>query len=210
MSVAYIPKQFSFDGLIKQHDFIEKHNFGQLIVAKTRTLNVAHLPFFLDRNFKPKGRLLCHVATSNPIWEDIHSANVVAVFSGPHAYISPKWYVTNDQVPTWNNSAIYAHVTAKIIEQPDLGKHLSQLVEREEKLMSPDKPWSVEEISSATYESMQKYIIGIELSISSIEAKMKMSQNRNPEDRMGVVEQLEVIGSEQTRSVASMIKSEFK
>ncbi|MBH69145.1 MAG: transcriptional regulator [Rhodospirillaceae bacterium] len=207
MPLAYIPKHFTFTKLKKQHDFIDKYNFGQLIVVKQDSLNITHLPFLLDRDCKPKGKLLSHVAVSNPIWKDLEAARVIAVFSGPHAYISPRWYETNDQVPTWNYSAIYVQGTARIIEPETLDELLTRLVEKEEnQLVSRDK-WSTQDISDSKYQMMRKSIVGIELNIEEIEAKLKMSQNRTTVDQLGVVAALKALGSDTAAAVASAIET---
>ena len=208
MPLAYIPKHFSFTELNKQHDFIEKYNFGQLIVVKQDSLNIAHLPFLLDRDCKPQGTLLSHVAASNPIWKDLTAARVIAVFTGPHSYISPRWYKTKDQVPTWNYSAIYVQGTARIIPPNTLDKLLTRLVEKEEnQLVSRDK-WSISNISDSRYQMMQKSIVGIELNIKGIEAKLKMSQNRDPVDQLEVIAALKALGSETAVAVASAIETQ--
>ena len=206
MSINYVPQHFNMCSTQQQHNFIEKYNFGQLIVVDAESLYIAHLPFYLDRTLSVSGSLLCHVAKANPIWKNIIKSKISAVFTGPHAYISPRWYPSNNQVPTWNYSAIYVEGRAKLLTANNLKILLDKLTEKEEMLVPNSVKWTPTEVEHDKYISMSKAIVGIEIEIINITGKLKMSQNRLPEDRQGAIKGLLKTGLPDSLQVASMIE----
>jgi transcriptional regulator len=206
MFINYVPQHFNMCSTQQQHNFIEKYNFGQLIVADVEDLYIAHLPFYLDRTLSISGSLLCHVAKANPIWKNIKKARISAVFTGPHAYISPRWYPSNNQVPTWNYSAVYVEGQAKLLTANNLKTLLNQLTQKEEMLVQNSVKWVPTEVEHDKYISMSKAIVGIEIEITNITGKLKMSQNRLPEDRQGAIKGLVKTGFTSSLEVASMIE----
>ena len=206
MSVTYIPKHFEFHGLDEKHDFIENYNFGQLICTREDNLNMSYLPFLLNRTDSPLGSLQCHVAKNNSIWRDITKSRITAVFSGPHAYISPCWYSSKDQVPTWNYSAVFAEGKVRLLDDDQLAPLLIKLTNSEENRTWNNIKWPTREVGTPKYDPMMKAIVGIELKIEKIYGKLKMSQNRSSEDRAGAVQGLLESSCESHAAVAKMIK----
>ena len=206
MSVTYIPRHFEFHGLKEKHDFIDTYNFGQLICTNGDNLNIAFLPFSLDRTNFPLGSLQCHVARNNSIWRDIKKGRITAIFLGPHAYISPRWYSSSDQVPTWNYSAVFAEGRATLLDDDQLIPLLKTLTDSEENRTRNKSKWSTKEVGTPKYRSMMKAIVGIELQIEKIYGKLKMSQNRSSKDRVGAINGLGEGASENHVAVAKMIK----
>ena len=206
MSVTYIPKHFEFHGLREKHDFIDKYNFGQLICTHGENLNIAFLPFLLNRTSFPLGSLQCHVAKNNSIWQDITKSRITAIFSGPHAYISPCWYSSEDQVPTWNYSAVFAEGQVRLLDDNQLAPLLIKLTNSEENRTWNNIKWSTRKVGASKYGSMMRAIVGIELQIEKIYGKLKMSQNRSSEDRAGAVQGLLESSYESHAAVAKMIK----
>jgi transcriptional regulator len=187
MSVTYLPKHFIMHGLNNKHDFIDKYSFGQLLIAKSGDVMVTYLPFLLNRQTTPYGSLQCHVAKANPIWGDITETPVTAIFTGPHAYISPNWYQNENQVPTWNYSAVFVEGRVTILTDKALMGLLSHLTQKEEDKTSDKIKWSTDMIPAKQYNQMTKSIVGLEIKIDNIIGKVKMSQNRCSEDRAGAV-----------------------
>jgi transcriptional regulator len=114
----YQPRVFREDDRSRLHDLIERHAFGMLLVpSPDGSVEASHLPFHLDRNGGPHGCLTVHVARANPIWEGaLASGRVTAVFTGPHAYVSPLWYEHPDeQVPTWNYAVVHARGVPRLL-----------------------------------------------------------------------------------------------
>ena len=206
MSVSYIPRHFEFHGLKEKHDFIDTYNFGQLISTNGDNLNIAFLPFSLNRTNFPLGALQCHVARNNSIWRDIKKGRMTAIFSGPHAYISPRWYSSSDQVPTWNYSAVFAEGRATLLNEDQLVPLLKTLTDSEENRTRNKSKWSTKEVGTTKYRYMMKAIVGIELQIEKIYGKLKMSQNRSSKDRVGAINGLRESASEYHVAVAKMIK----
>ena len=206
MSVTYVPKYFEFHGLKEKHDFIDTYNFGQLICTHGDNLNIAFLPFLLNRTKFPLGSLQCHVARNNSIWRGVKKGRMTAIFSGPHAYISPRWYSSSNQVPTWNYSAVFAEGRATLLSSDQIIPLLTKLTDSEENRTRNTSKWSTKEVETPTYRSMMKAIVGIELQIEKIYGKLKMSQNRAYKDRIGAINGLRESASENHVAVAKMIK----
>src|SRR5206468_1591417 len=102
--------------LNKLHAFIEQESFGLLVSQVDGLPFATHLPFLLERTSGPHGTLVCHVARANPQWQTASGQTVLAVFSGPHVYVSPTWYEAEQVVPTWNYAAVHVYGRAQIIE----------------------------------------------------------------------------------------------
>ncbi len=109
----YIPSSFAERNVSKLHDFVTANSFATLVSANSPRSNnggepqASHLPLLCDRTFGPLGQLVGHMATANPHWRQLDGEKVLAIFAGPHAYISPTWYETDNAVPTWNYVAVH-------------------------------------------------------------------------------------------------------
>ena len=115
----YIPAAFQQTDKTKLHDFIEANSFGLLVSTHGGEPFATHLPFLLERDAGPHGCLVGHVARANPQWHGLDGQTVLAVFSGPHAYVSPTWYEAENVVPTWNYVAVHAYGPCRLVEDPD-------------------------------------------------------------------------------------------
>jgi transcriptional regulator len=139
-------------------------------------------------------RLIGHVARANPLWREADGQPVLALFQGPQAYVSPNWYPSKAEhgkaVPTWNYTMVQAHGTLRAIEDPAwLLAFVTRLTERHEGGRA--MPWHVTDAPADYIESMLRAIVGIEIDVTRLEGKFKLSQNRPAEDRTGVVLGLE-------------------
>jgi transcriptional regulator len=139
----YLPAAFAETDLTKLHDFIERHSFG-LLVSQVEGLPFAtHLPFLLERTSGPHGSLVCHIARANPQWQQANGQTALAIFTGPHAYISPTWYEAEQVVPTWNYAAVHVYGRFEVIENERvLLKIVQEMVAVYERSMP--RPWSFE------------------------------------------------------------------
>jgi transcriptional regulator len=146
------------------------------------------------------------VARNNSIWRDIKKGRMTAIFSGPHAYISPQWYSSLNQVPTWNYSAVFAEGRATLLNDDQIIPLLKKLTDNAENRTENKSKWSTKEVGTSKYHSMITAIVGIELQIEKIYGKLKMSQNRSSKDRVGVINGLRESSSENHVAVAKMIK----
>jgi transcriptional regulator len=183
----YTPKYFAENDLEQIYRLIEKYNFGTLIcTTSSGELEMTHLPFILARDEGEMGVLRAHVARANPIWRMFSEAkNVVAVFQGPHAYITPAWYLDRAEVPTWNYTVAHVFGKAHLIEKEQLRQLLVELVEKHE--TDADDRWRISDVPEQLFERMLEEIVGFEIIIDNFKGKFKLNQNRIRGDREGVI-----------------------
>jgi transcriptional regulator len=203
--MTYVPSAFRIQESDAAHQLISDNNFGMLITSGTDGILVSHLPFVLDPARGSHGHLRCHVAKANPIWRAIEAGPLLAVFSGPHAYISPDWYVDPNLVPTWNYTAAYVRGEGRLMDGDALDILLTDLTAGEEARITNKTPWSIDSVPEATYRPMRQAIVGIDIAITSIDGKAKMSQNRGLDDRAGVIKGLRGLASADARAVAALV-----
>jgi len=181
----YIPQDFAVDDRKKILEFIKSNAFGQLISTVDGRLFSSHIPFCCDNQGQS---LICHMAKNNPQWKEIVGQEVLLTFQGPHDYISPSWYAAPG-VPTWNYQVAHVYGRAELItEASKLKRIINELTKLYES--SSETPWSLD-----YNESMLNAIIGIEIKITEIQCKYKLSQNRSEQDRKQVIKQLRERGS---------------
>jgi transcriptional regulator len=184
----YIPPVFAQKDLATLHDFIDQHSFGLLVSTTEGGPVASHLPFLLDRSVGPSGGLLGHMAAANAQWRHAEGSNVLVVFSGPHAYVSPSWYEAENVVPTWNYLAVHVYGTFEVVREPAaLASVLAQSVAKYE---GPrERPWQFD--ASGEYaRKMMKQIVGFRIEVRQLEGKWKLSQNQPAERRARVREAL--------------------
>ena len=185
----YIPEHFAETDLPTLHEFMQQHSFATLVTQHDGAPFASHLPLLLDRCIGTHGALLGHMARNNGQWRDFAAgAEILVMFQGPHAYVSPTWYEPNPMsVPTWNFTAVHAYGKARILSEAELVETLHQLVDENEKAFP--QPWKLQ-ISQAMRERALGAIVGFEIRLSRIEGKFKLSQNRSAQDRKNVIAQL--------------------
>lgn len=197
----YIPNHFKIDDEEKIYEFIEKYSFATFYSTHNGEPYAAHLPLILNKNEKS---LYGHFARQNGQWKDIGNQVVLAVFQGPHSYISPTWYETNRAVPTWNYVAIHLYGKLEIIENEKvIFDSLNEMVNKYEK---PDSPYNLKHVDPNFIEGMSKGIVAFRIKINKIEAKAKLSQNHPVERQELIIEQLERSSDQNDLQVASLMK----
>lgn len=181
----YIPKHFNVTDKEEISGFIKANAFGQLISLVKGKLFSSHIPFLFSNDNQS---LICHVAKSNPQWESIENQEVLVTFQGPHDYVSPSWY-SSPGVPTWNYQSVHIygkpHLIAELEQLSSIVNELTGIYES-----ALEKPWKPEYKSS-----MLNAIIGIEIIITDVQCKYKLSQNRSKNDRLQVLEEHKKRGS---------------
>jgi len=181
----FIPQHFEVTDKDEIFSFIKANAFGQLVSSVKGRIFSSHLPFFLSDDGQS---IICHVAKRNPQWKSIEDQEVLVTFQGPHDYVSPSWY-SSTGVPTWNYQAVHVYGKPKLItDKEKLGVIVRDLTEAYES--SLEKPWEPK-----YKESLLNAIIGIEIEISEIQCKYKLSQNRSEKDQNQVTEHLKKKGS---------------
>ena len=200
----YIPEFFKETNPERISTLVEGNSFGMLVTAPDGVPFVSHLPFIFDHAAGSKGKLLCHMARANPQWQHFSSCSeVLAVFQGPHAYVSPSWY-SSPGVPTWNYAVVHLRGKPRLIESES---ELEALVERlthvyESHMPSPWKP----NLAGERRTKLLNMIVGFEIEVTDIQGKFKLSQNRPLEDQQRVIEALSQ-SSNQTEAAVSKLMS---
>jgi transcriptional regulator len=200
----YIPSAFAENKVSTLHDFIEHHSFGLVISCADRRAVASHLPLLLDRKAGANGSLSGHMARANRQWRQAAGQEVLAVFSGPHAYISPAWYQAEQVVPTWNYVAVHAYGRLTLIQDPDaLTRLVEDFVQVYEQSM-PD-PWLLNGREEFVRQKIEQ-IIGFRIDIEHLEGKWKLSQNHPVVRRQTVIQALKERADENSRAVAALME----
>lgn len=187
----YRPRSFRVDDLGKLHGLVRSVGFGTLISGSGGAeLEATHLPLLLDAERGELGTLIGHFARANPNWHALEGEpEVLVTFLGPHAYVSPSWYASPVAVPTWNYAAVHVRGVPRLVtDRGVLRSQLERLVTEHEAYV--DEPWSIERAGSIV-EQLMEAIVGFEITITRIEGKWKLNQNRSAEDQAGVAAALE-------------------
>ena len=199
----YIPAAFRETETDRLHAFLHEHSFALLTTHGAGGLVASHLPLLIDPTRGPLGTLVGHFAKANGQALDA-GAECLAVFSGPHAYISPTWYETPNTVPTWNYVAVHAYGALKLIEdKTELARILAVTVEKYEGHRSP--PWPFD-AGTDFHQKLLDGIVGFEVEITRLEGKWKLNQNHPPERRQRVIAALLEASGENNDAVAKLME----
>jgi transcriptional regulator len=199
----YKQSHFIQDDEQKMLDLIKSHSLATLVTLTSTGLVGNHIPMIVEQRNKQL-YLQGHVAKNNDIWQDIDEAvDVLAIFNGPDAYITPSWYpskkIDGKVVPTWNYAVV--HVSGKLKHYQDkkrLLAHLHKLSQFNES--SKPQPWKLTDAPQQYIDKMLNAIVGIEIEISHMQGKTKMSQNHPATNQQGVIEGLRSEGQNLTAS----------
>jgi transcriptional regulator len=182
----YVPPHFSEPRKEVLFDLIENNPFGVFVMNGKNGLDANHIPFLLNPNDGPQGVLHCHVARANSVWQDIATGDeVLIIFSAAESYVSPNWYPSkrdfHKQVPTWNY--MVAHVHGRVTIRDD-ERYIRTVVARLTRIheASQPRPWKMSDSSREFIDAMVKAIVGIEIEITRLVGKTKLSQNKEVRD----------------------------
>ena len=195
----YVPKHFEKEDGDQLAAFIDENAFGVLVTVSEDRPFASHIPFIYEREANV---LLGHVARANPQWRHFsNGADVMIIFQGPHAYVSPSWYLSPG-VPTWNYVVAHVYGSAQALEdRPSIQRIIERLTQKYERSNNP--PWVPK------YEKRHlEAIVGIEVKIKAVQGKFKLSQNRSAADRAAVVAKLKSTGSENDLALARLMEKE--
>lgn len=201
----YTPAHFATGDRAAVARLMHDHPFATLITPGASEPLVSHLPLLIVPGCEPHGTLIGHFARANLHWEMAATTPSVAIFHGPHAYISPRWYMHPDtMVPTWNYAAVHAHGTLEIIEDLTEARHiLETLVHRFEHDRA--EPWTFA-MPPRPRDAMVGAIVAFRMRIKRLDAKFKLSQNRTAEDRGRVMAGLKADGYADAQSTATWME----
>jgi transcriptional regulator len=207
---VYLPAHFEERRIEVLHALIREEPLGTLVTAGPEGITANHVPFEIDPEPAPFGTLRAHVARANPVWRDHPpGAEALVIFQGASTYVSPSWYPskreTGKVVPTYNYVVVHARGRLRAIDDPAwLRRLVGRLTDRHE--AGSEHPWKVTDAPGDYVESQLRAIVGIEIVPGSLVGKWKLSQNRPPLDRDGVVRALERAGDARSLDMAKRVK----
>jgi len=198
----YLPKHFEETRVEELRRIMAEYPLGAFVIHGPNGLDANHLPFHLDPDAGAHGRLLAHVARTNPVWTEIKDGDqVLVIFRAANAYVSPNWYPSKHelhrQVPTWNYQAVHVHGKAHVRDDERFVRGVvARLTRTHEAGTGADRPWKMTDAPQDYIEQMLAAIVGLEIEISRIVGKWKLSQNKEERDRIGAAEELRKRGAD--------------
>jgi transcriptional regulator len=201
----YIPEHFTMEDVTVAYYVIQENSFATLFSIHKGMPFATHLPLLLN---KEQTYLYGHFARPNPQWQDIQNQTVLAVFHGPHCYISPSWYETNQAVPTWNYVTVHVYGQVELIE--DEYELMSSLNDMVLKYEAPDSSYRLQDVDAEFLVGMNKGVQGFKIKIDRIEGKAKVSQNHSLHRQELIIKQLEQIPFPNEQQIASLMKANLK
>jgi transcriptional regulator len=196
----YIPDLFARHDVDDLRALMRDHGFATLVTVADGEPFASHLPLLWVDDGSTHGVIVGHVARANPQWRHFASrAPAVAMFAGPHAYVSPTWYATADQVPTWNYAAVHAYGVPRALDPAGARAVLDRLVARHE------DAWQLDRLPAAKQDALIAAIVAFEMPIARLEGKWKVGQNRKPEDRRRAAEHLATTGAPDATAIAKLM-----
>jgi transcriptional regulator len=202
----YIPASFRVTDEATILTFIERYDFGTIVTSSASDGIVAtHVPILVKR-VGDRVVLQGHVARANGHWRDFDGrTQALAIFQGPHGYVSPTWYATAPAVPTWNYAAVHVYGRPLAVEDRHVASGiLEALVEKFES--DRLRPYRTEELAGKFYDQMVSRIVAFEMPVEKIESKFKLGQNRSKEDREGTIQGLIAEGSPGAAALAAFMR----
>lgn len=206
----YTPKLNREEDLSRLHQFIRENPLCTLVTLTGTDLVASHIPVVLHERELEFGVMRGHLARANSQWKNFSpEVQALAIFTGPQHFISASWYpgkkTHGEEVPTWNYTAVHAYGNLRVIEDPDwLLEHLKSLVDQSEVIA--EVPWKVTDAPPKFISVEMRNIIGIELDITRVEGKWKVSQNRNDEDAAGVVAGLQALNTHESDVMCALVQ----
>ena len=208
----FMPDHFRVENLAEMHALMRAHPFAALVSMTPSGLYGTHLPTVL-KDEAPNGTIECHLARANPHWKDLAKGEeAMMIFQGAEGYITPNWYATKaatgKAVPTWNYAIVHAYGRPAIMNDKDwLRRHVTELSDQQERTEA--HPWKVSDAPESYIDVMLRGIVGFRFEITRLEGKSKMSQNRETQDRLGVIEGLKVRATGDDLEIAETVTAKM-
>jgi transcriptional regulator len=205
---VYVPSTFAGNDLPDLHSFMERNSFVTLVTKHgDGRLIASHIPLLLIRDGSRYGQLCGHIARANDQWRDV-VGEALAIFSGPHVYVSPRWYEADQVVPTWNYVAVHAYGPLEIIsDRIEFLGLLRRTIDTFE--AGVETPWTLERSGEAV-DKLLAGIVGFRIPITRIEGKWKLSQNHSPDRQAKVIAALESQSGEDAQEIAAMMRKNLE
>jgi transcriptional regulator len=204
----YLPAHFTESRPEVLHALMREYPLATLVTQGADGPTANHLPLHLAPEIGVFGALQGHVARANPLWRDSADTDVLVIFHGPQAYVTPSWYETKREhgraVPTWNYVVVHARGRMRAIDDAAwLSQQLEALVAEHEEGFA--EPWRMTDAPADYVEKMLSAIVGIEIVISDLAGKWKTSQNQPPGNRAGVAAGLSQVGTDDAMGMAQLV-----
>jgi transcriptional regulator len=205
----YIPNHFKEEDRQEIEALIREFGFATLVSIRDNLPWATHIPLELVTGEAEHWILRGHVARANPQWRNFESMkDVLAIFMGPHTYVSPSWY-NHRNVPTWNYKAVHLYGTVSLVEGKELEAMLRKIMQRYEGAHA-EKPQRYEDIPANILEKDLKGLVGFEIKVERIEAASKLSQNRDAESHQSVISHLKDLGAYDAKRIAEEMERHKK
>ena len=194
----YTPPHFALTQAEQLHRIIQAHPLGVLVTSGPPGLDADHIPFDFDPAIGPLGKLSAHVARANTLWQRCPTGtDVMVIFRGAESYVSPNWYPSKHeahrQVPTWNYEVVHAHGQITVLDDERFVRGLVARLTKHHEAAEP-KPWKMGDSAPAFIDEMLAKIVGIEIELTSLTGKSKLSQNKEARDRLNAADMLDAHG----------------
>jgi transcriptional regulator len=200
----YIPAAFAICDPAKLTDFMSQNSFALLVSHDGKASFASHLPFLYHAQEGTQGTLLSHMARANRHWQLFTpDEEVLVIFQGPHAYISPSWYVSDVAVPTWNYATVHAYGKVSLLKtDAELDAVLDETVRKHESGFT--QPWNLQ-LPDDMRAKLRQAIVGFKIEVTRLEGKFKLGQNRSKEDQEKMVASLAAQPGAESRTLADFI-----
>jgi transcriptional regulator len=204
----FLPDHFRVEDIGEMHAMMRARPFAALVSSTATGLYGTHLPTVL-KNEGEYGTIECHLSRANPHWKDLaRGEEAMMIFQGPDGYITPNWYATKAEtgkaVPTWNYAIVHAYGRPAVKDETEwLKRHVTELSRQQER--GEPRPWEVSDAPERYIDVMLRGIVGFRFEITRLEGKWKMSQNREAQDRLGVIDGLKARASGDDLEIAETV-----
>ncbi len=207
----YVPEKFEETRVDVMHQLIRERPLATLITLSSNGLNANHVPLQVSGTPAPFGTLRGHVARANPLIHDFKSdVETLAVFHGADAYVSPSWYATKKEtgkvVPTWNYAVVHAYGFLRLIDDPTWLRAQVESLTNDNEASFP-QPWAVSDAPAEHIDKLIGAIVGIEMVITRLIGKWKVSQNQPANNRAGIVAGLLTAGASGAETMAALVEA---
>ncbi len=201
----YIPRHFEENDPAKLAALMRRHSFATVISHDGTSPFATHMPVLYRADAGPHGTLISHMARANPQWRHFaEGREVLVIFHGPHAYISPTWYVSQPAVPTWNYAVVHGYGIPRIVGDSSAVRAMLRELMAAFEGHQP-RPYGAE-LTDSYLDDMARGIVGFEVLVTRLEGKFKLSQNRSSDDRAGVIAALEDSPDQDEREVVKLMR----
>jgi transcriptional regulator len=203
--MMYVPAPFGVSDQGILDAFIRRYAFATLVTLSSGGLVASHIPIMLRRSERG-GSLIGHLARANDHWRALDGRHdSLAIFHGPHGYVSPTWYVTSPAVPTWNYAVVHVCGKPRVSTDPNFTRTaLTDLIAEYEGARA--RPWGAADMASDVFDKLARAIVAFEMPIETVQGKFKLGQNRSREDRSGMLAGLESEGTSDANLLAKFIR----